>query len=33
MQAETQHFWEHSIPKQSSVSSKRINITLRRIHQ
>lgn len=31
MQGETQHFWEHSIPKQSKVCEDRINLTFRKI--
>ncbi len=31
MQGQTQHFWEHCVPKQSAGLGKRINITFRRI--
>ncbi len=31
MQGQTQHFWEHCVPKQSAALGKRINITFRRI--
>lgn len=32
MQGETQHDWEHSIPKQTAPSGPRINITFRKIY-
>lgn len=31
MKGETQHFWQHSLPKQSKVCQDRINLTFRKI--
>ncbi|RYG05857.1 MAG: alpha-ketoglutarate-dependent dioxygenase AlkB [Chitinophagaceae bacterium] len=31
MRGETQHYWEHSIPKSKAINEKRINITFRRL--
>lgn len=32
MRGETQHFWQHSVPKRKKVKGSRINLTFRRIH-
>ena len=31
MQSETQHHWQHSVPKQAKVNQPRINLTFRQI--
>jgi alkylated DNA repair dioxygenase AlkB len=31
MQGETQHYWQHSVPKQAKVDKPRINLTFREI--
>lgn len=31
MQGETQHFWEHQIPKSKKINNPRINLTFRRV--
>jgi alkylated DNA repair dioxygenase AlkB len=33
MQGQTQHCWEHSIPKQTAATGPRINITFRKIQE
>lgn len=32
MRGETQHFWQHSVPKRKNVKGSRINLTFRNIH-
>ncbi|HQV24075.1 MAG TPA: alpha-ketoglutarate-dependent dioxygenase AlkB, partial [Agitococcus sp.] len=32
MQGQTQHFWQHSVPKQAKVLKPRINLTFRHIY-
>jgi alkylated DNA repair dioxygenase AlkB len=31
MQGETQHYWQHSVPKQAKIDKPRINLTFREI--
>ncbi len=32
MQGETQHFWQHAVPKEKKIKNIRFNLTFRVIH-